>query len=189
VFIVKKPFLLIMLVGIIVAVAYLYSIGHAKTETASVMTLLRSEPMAFLVTRRIVTQIVVEESDVQWYSQSRSVLWATVNLHYGCNLEEIKPCDIRQTADGTWLIRLPPPKLLDFCIVSVDSISKDTFFAKAQDVLFATRTSRMMQQLQAAAVKFATDNNLLPSRQQIAADLNRMSHNSPINRSINLKFE
>lgn len=183
----KRILIVILLAAVVAGGAYLYSMR--SRETSSVMTLLRSEPMAFLVTRRIVTQIVVQESDVQWYWQSRAVLWATVNLHYGCNLKEIQPSDITQAADGTWHVKLPPPKLLDFNIVNVDSISKDTFIAKAQDVLFDTRSNRMMQHLQETAVKFAADNNLLPSRQQLATDLNRLFANSPLSRNIKLKFE
>jgi hypothetical protein len=183
----KCILIILTLAAVVVSAAYLYSIR--QQESSSVITLLKSEPMAFLVTRRIVTQIVVQESDVQWYWQSRAVLWATVNLHYGCNLEEIQPADITHAADGTWHVKLPPPRLLDFNIVSVDSISKDTFIAKVQDVLFDTRSNRMMHQLQITAVKFATDNNLLPSRRQLSADLNRLFANSPLSRNIKLKFE
>ena len=185
----KKPILLIIFVGIISAVAYLYSICHAKTETASVMSLLRSEPMAFLVTRRIVTQIVVHESSVEWYSQSRAILWATVNLHYGCNLDELKPDDLRRTSEGNWLVRLPQPRLLDFNIESLDSISKDTFFAKAEDILFATRNHRMMERLRSDTLKFAEQHSLLPTRDEMVSDLNRLLEKSTITQKFRVKFE
>jgi len=59
------------------------------------LSVLRSRAMAFLVTRRTATQIVVEHGESNWLGQWRGVLWATVQIHYGVDLEKIQPRDIR----------------------------------------------------------------------------------------------
>jgi len=63
------------------------------------------------------------------------------------------------------------------------------FFAKAEDILFATRNHRMMERLRSDTLKFAEQHSLLPSRDEMVSDLNRLLEKSTIGQKFRVKFE
>ena len=98
-----------------------------RNET-SIMTVLRSDELLFLVTDRIITRVDVEiVESAPWAGGRQGVLMATVKLYYGVDLEKIKPEMITEEKDRV-IVRVPYPKLLDY---SMDQDSTKFFDKKS----------------------------------------------------------
>lgn len=144
-----------------------------QVDTEATLSILRSEALTFLVTRRVTTQIVVEHTESTWWSDWHGVLWATVRVHYGVNLKDLKVEDIHREGDVI-VVHLPPPKLLDFAIVpgSVGYLTKATSVAKIDDLLHNGHRRILEAHLAEAALAFAMHHDQLPTREQIVRQLN-----------------
>jgi hypothetical protein len=147
-----------------------------QMDTKATLSLLKSEAMAFLVTRRVTTQIVIEHSESSWASDWRGVLWAEVTFHYGVDLEELDEDDIRREGE-VLVVHLPEPRMLDFAIVpgSVGWMSKATAVAKIDDLLHNGHRRLLEQKLREQALAFARRHDQMPTRQQIIDRLNSAS--------------
>lgn len=144
-----------------------------QVDTEATLSILRSEAMAFLVTRRVTTQIVVEHRESTWWNDWRGVLWATVRIHYGVNLNDINKDGIHQDGDVI-VVHLPPPKLLDFAIVpgSVGYMTKATSVAKIDDLFHGSHRRILEAHLAEQALAFAMCHGQMPTRMQIVRQLN-----------------
>jgi hypothetical protein len=159
-------------------------------EKKSTLSILRIQTLSFLVTRRTSTQIVVEHQESNWLGQWRGVLWAVVKLHYGVDLAKIKAGDIRCDGDITF-VKLPEPEVLDFSIdpSSFGVMTKATSVPKLDDLLNNTHRRLLEGSLEQAALDFAKQQDLLPTRNELIKQLNEavllMAHEG----GVRLRFE
>jgi hypothetical protein len=147
-----------------------------KTVIDEKMTLsiLRSRPMLFLVTRQIRTQIVIDHCESNWIGQWRSVLWASVTISHGVDVNEIKATDLRREGEVVF-VRIPEPRLLSFSVEpgSIGFMSKATAAPKLQDWLGGGGHRRQLEnRLHDQAMAFAKEHDMLPNRSQIVEQLN-----------------
>lgn len=146
----------------------------AQVREEVVMSLLKSQRLNFLVTRRAATQLVLEHTESSWTGEWHAVLWCTITWRWGVDLNEITPDDIRREG-STVHIRLPEPRLLDFGLVpgSTGTISKATLVPKLMDFSRGGWQRHILERrLQAHAKKFASEHGLMPDREEIARQLN-----------------
>ena len=74
---------------------------------AQTLTVLKSEPLLFLVTDRLVTQIVVSSREYNLLlGQREGYLIATVRLYYGVDLAGLTPANLRR-AGGRMVVTIP----------------------------------------------------------------------------------
>ena len=159
-------------------------------EEKCTMSILRIQALAFLVTRRTSTQIVVEHRESNWAGQWRGVLWATVEIHYGINLAKIHAKDIRCDGNITF-VKLPEPEVLDFSIDpgSVRVMSKATALPKLDDLLNNSHRRLLESRLRQAALDFARQRDLLPTRDALIKQLNDAVSLLASQGDVRLRFE
>jgi len=164
--------------------------GGAYIDENTTLSILHSESMAFLMTRRMSTQVVVEHAEGDWLGDWRGVLWATVRIHYGVDLQKVQAEDIRSDGDA-FIVRLPEPEMLDFAMEpgSEGFLSKSTAIAKIQDLLHNGQRRKLEQSLRDAALEFAARQDMLPTREELVNQLNAAiaALNSPA--GLKLRFE
>jgi hypothetical protein len=144
-----------------------------KVEERITLSVLRSETLSFLVTRRTVTQIVVDHEQSSWLGEWRGALWATVDFRYGVDLQKLTDADVHQ--DGNVVtVHLPDPELLDFGIRpgTIGMLTKSTASAKIEDLLHNGHRKELERRLQSQAIAFACQQGLMPSRKEIVRQLN-----------------
>ncbi|HAU36486.1 MAG TPA: hypothetical protein DCX07_02060, partial [Phycisphaerales bacterium] len=164
----------VLLVSLGWAVGRHGSLSPARIDEKATLSVLQSEELAFLVTRRAVTQVVLEHRESDLWGEWHGVLWASVSWRWGVDMRKIAPADLSRQGD-TLVVRLPEPELLDFAMEpgSVGFISKSTAAPKLLD--FARggwQRSVLEAQLRRRALEFAAAHHLLPSRREIVAQLN-----------------
>ena len=148
-------------------------LGNGVVEERTTLSILRSQALTFLVTRRTSTQIVVSHQESNWAGQWHAVLWATVNIHYGIDLVKIQASDIRRDGDVAF-VTLPKPEVLDFSIEpgSVGILSKSTVVPKIDDLLHDSHRQMLEGRLRQSALDFAQQRNMLPTRDELIKQLN-----------------
>jgi len=146
---------------------------ESVVEEETTLSILHSQALTFLVTRRTATQIVVEHQESNWAGEWRGVLWATVSIHYGIDLAKIQARDIRRD-DNVAFVTLPKPEVLDFSIEpgSVGVMSKSTAVPKIDDLLHNSHRRLLESRLRQAALDFAQQRDLLPTRDELIKQLN-----------------
>lgn len=155
------------------------------------LSVLRSEAMTFLVTRRTTTQIVVEHKEADWLGQWQGVLWATVNWTWGADLSKLTEKDLRREGDVV-LVRLPEPQLLDFAIVpgSENFFSKATVVPKLQEFFRTGQQQKTLHdQIRDRAVEFARDQKLSPTRDEMIRQLNETTTALKKATGLEIRFE
>ena len=159
-------------------------------EEKSTLSILRIQALAFLVTRRTSTQIVIEYQESNWIGQWRGVLWATVKIHYGVDVANIQARDIRLDGDVTF-VKLPNPEVLDFSIDpgSIGVMTKATAAPKIDDLLNNSHRRLLESRLRKAAVDFAQQRDLLPSRNELIKQLNDLVSLLAGEGDVRLRFE
>ena len=160
-------------------------------DERTTLSILRSRPMLFLVTRQIRTQIVIEHSESNWVGQWRGVLWGTVTISHGVDVNEIKDEDLRREG-GVVFVRIPEPRLLSFAVEpgSIGFMSKATAAPKLQDLLDGGGHRRQLEQrLHDQAMSFAKEHGMLPDRSQIVEQLNDAAAGLAKTAGIRLRFE
>jgi hypothetical protein len=161
-----------------------------KIEETITVSVLRSEALTFLVTRRTVTQIVIMHEESSWLGEWRGALWAVVDFRYGVDLQKLTDADIRQ--DGNVVtIHLPDPELLDFGIQpgSIGMLTKSTASAKIEDLLHNGHRKELERRLHTQALDFARQNGLMPTRQEIIRQLNEATPLLKGRAGLELRFE
>jgi hypothetical protein len=158
---------------VVVNVFGLSLMGNSVVEEETTLSILRSQTLTFLVTRRTATQIVVEHQESNWAGQWRGVLWAAVNIQYGIDLAKIQAKDIRRDGNVAF-VTLPKPEVLDFSVEpgSVGVLSKSTAVPKIDDFLHNSHRRLLEGRLRQAALDFAQQRDLLPTRDELIKQLN-----------------
>lgn len=155
------------------------------------LSILRSEALSFLVTRRTASQIVVQHEESDLLGAWNGVLWATVRWTWGVDLTKIKESDIRR--DGAVVVvRLPEPELLDFStdLESIGFISRSTALPKLAEVVNPGRQRQTLERrVKEEAMKFAQAQKLTPSREEIVRQLNDAASVIQASADLELRFE
>jgi hypothetical protein len=156
------------------------------------LTILQSEAMAFLVTDKIVSQIVVSVSESNiLLGQREGYLIGTAKLYYGIDMKELTGDSI-SLRDNRIVVTLPPAKELDFAVdlESLRFISKMSGtvalvdWLKGKDMYAELRT-----QFKPKAMEFMKQNGMIPDRQRILSRLNSMSLVLTENIGLKVTFE
>ncbi len=167
--------------------------GVTKTVSDDVtLSILHSEAMSFLVTRRTVTQVVIEHNESNLLGDWHGVLWATVRWHWGVDLKKITKNDIRHSGDVIYC-RLPEPESLEAPAVepgSIGFLSKSTFVPKLLELFNSGHQQRTVEMLlQQRANEFATEKKLKPTREEMLIDANNAVKVFKDTAGIDLRFE
>ncbi len=137
--------------------------------------LLRSEEMKFLVLRKIVSTVVLERKEKNWFWGDRDgVALAEVELFYGFDLSGIAEKDFRATDNGLELT-LPDPEVLT---VSVDLttlrvLTRQSALSFWRDkALSSALADELRTHFAEAARKQFRDRRQLPERRELVALMN-----------------
>ena len=184
----KKVLIILgLLAALIAATAFVtwWKVSH-KEQTAGILgttvnekmtlSVLKSEAMSFLVTRRMTTQLVVEHDESNLFGDWNGVYWVTVRWNWGVDLSKLTEKDLRREGDKI-VCHLPEPELLEFTplLNTQGHYTKSTFFPKIQEI-FNPRQEKLLQDLLfKKAETFAQRQNLRPTRKEIADQLNNSS--------------
>ena len=167
------------------------SLTGSVVDERTTLSILRSRPMLFLVTRQIRTQVVIDHKESNWIGQWRGVLWGTVTISYGVDVHEIKASDLRREGDVVF-VRIPEPRLLSFAVEpgSIGFLSKATAAPKLQDLLDGGGHRRQLEKrLHDQAMAFAREHDMLPDRSQIVEQLNDAAVDLAKTVGIRIRFE
>ena len=141
----------------------------------SVLTLLKSENLSFLVTNKLTTQIVVEISNNSSILGKREgILIGTVSMYYGVDLREVDISSIKRH-NNVLTIKLQTPKELDFSVdpSSFKYITKRSGLNVIADyVMNKNIEAELRTSMKKSAEKFFIDYNMFPSRESIINQLN-----------------
>lgn len=177
--------------GVLWGIAKFREPFEPRISEKAALSVLRSEALSFLVTRRTVTQIVVEYNQSQWFGDWQGVLWATVTWRWGVDLTKIGDGDVRR--DGQAIVcRLPEPELLDFSVdpASMGFMSKSTAIPKLMDVFGSESQRKIMEQrLREHTMKFAAEQKLCPTRLEILRQLNEAAAKVKAACGVEIRFE
>jgi hypothetical protein len=183
----------------VVAVGLGFSVGRRwdsppaparAIDERATLSVLQSEQLAFLVTRRAVTQVVFEHRESDLLGEWRGVLWASV-IRWGVDMTRIGPGDLTRRGD-VLIVRLPQPDLLDFALVpgSVGYMGKATALPKLTDYCRGGYQRSLLEgRIRQRAMEFAAAQNLLPTREQIVAQLNGSSELLSSATGLQVRFE
>jgi hypothetical protein len=156
------------------------------------LTILQSEAMAFLVTDRIASQIVVSVSENNiLLGQREGYLIGTARLYYGIDMKELTKDSIT-LRNNQISVTLPPTKKLDFAVdlESLHFISKMSGTVALVDWLKGKDMyAELRAQFKPKALEFMKQNGMIPDRQRILARLNSMSSVFTENLGLKVAFE
>lgn len=177
VFLVKAALLLVVL-GSVAFLGYRAFAAKPHPTVKETIEVLRTEDLAFLVTNRIVTKVVVESKENNFLLGGREgYLIVMVRVYYGIDLQQIAPEAVRLD-NGVIIVTVPEPRELDFA-VDLDSIrflSKRSGWIVVRDFL---QDLDFRQELQKRVHEVATEmirlEKLSPSRDDLVNRLNRVA--------------
>jgi hypothetical protein len=156
------------------------------------LTLLQSEAMAFLVTDRIASQIVVSVSESNiLLGQREGYLIGTARLYYGIDIKELTGHSI-SLRENQIVVTLPPAKELDFAVdlESLQFISKMSGTVALVDWLQGKDMyAELRAQFKPKAIAFMKQSSMIPDRQRLLARLNSMSSVLTENLGLKVNFE
>ena len=156
------------------------------------LTILKSEAMAFLVTDRIASQIVVSVSENNvLLGQREGYLIGTARLFYGIDMKELTKDSIT-LRNNQIFVTLPPTKELDFAVdlESLHFISKMSGTVALVDWLKGKDMyAELRAQFKPKALEFMKQNGMIPDRQRILARLTSMSSVFTENLGLKVTFE
>jgi hypothetical protein len=160
----------------------LYRMVRASTSVRrverSALEVLKQEHLAFLVTDRITSQILVESTESNLIlGQKEGYLIAKARLYYGIDVSKLSADDLVRT-NGTLVVNLPPPEELDFAVdlESMRFISKRSGLQVIADwVTNADQEQELRDQFKEAALQYMRDEKLIPSKEAILQRLSSFS--------------
>ena len=172
-------------IGAVAAIAIAAVVGYrmagqfvsvARAEQC-VLTVLRSEDLTFLVTKKVVTRVLVEQSEVHpLLGKREGFLTAKVQVYYGIDLEKLEQDDVRRE-EGRLTVKLPEVEMLDF-VVEWDSVR---FFARRSGlmvlrdwVMNRDQAKELRGQFEKAALQEVEKDGLAPARSEMVARLNQV---------------
>ena len=150
---------------------------HIKNAT---LTVLKTERMAFLVTDRLLTQLLVEEQRVFPGMGTRSgYLMGTVKVYYGIDLTKLTPESIEVTPQKV-IIHMPKPTVLDFSVdlSTLRFFTRETGMMKVASVFMDNEDLRkeLEKRFYKEAILFFKTNGLIPDLETIQSRLNGFAY-------------
>ena len=146
-----------------------------RVDESAAIQFFRREPLSFLVTERIVTQVVVEKHTGNVVlGHKDGFLFGTVELLYGVDLTELDPEAIRRNPDAI-RVTVPLPRLLRAVpdLDSVRFVQKRSPLVAISDNMSGTNFyADCVRDLDDAAVRFVDENRLAPTRDELVGRLN-----------------
>ncbi len=171
----------ILIVTVAVALArsasfqLLFSPPARAVDTRAAIQFLQREDLSFLVTERVVTQVVVEkhESNVV-LGRKEGYLVGTVELLYGVDLATLAPESFEARGERLHVC-VPPPALLR-SVIDESSLrfvqKRSPLFVIADNVRNDSLFRRSLEDIGVTARQFAQSNELAPSRGELVTRLN-----------------
>ncbi len=162
----------------VIAIVILLSVvfkSPGEKKVVSTLEILRSEQLAFLVTDKIVTQVIVHMDNSHWLTGTdRSLLYTVVTIYYGVDLKKLTEDDLERRGD-TVFVDVPEPQILD---ISVDLKNIQVFESKSGlvklvDLLKGENTVLdLLAEFEISSRKLAEDAQMFPSREKLLSNLN-----------------
>jgi hypothetical protein len=170
-----------------IASAFTSSGGSVAPPPDSVLTILKSENLDFLVRRRQVTQVVlIRTADSSWLDwvpyvgpiretlKEDGVLTANVRVYYGFDMNKLTEAS---NADGKEGIRitLPEPEVLDFA-VDLDSLKfrelKTGIITRIGNVFRdETLKDKLQKDVKSAVEEFVSTPGTMPSKSEMLKEM------------------
>lgn len=147
----------------------------SKPDVSAAIRFLKREPLGFLVTERVVTQVVTEAHEGNFFTgYGNGLLVGKIELLYGVDLTKID-LDSVTLRDNVIHVRVPEPELLRYVpdLASLRFIEKKTALlvildrARGEDMY-----DKCLAELERAAREFAEGNELAPKRADLVERLN-----------------
>uniref|UniRef100_A0A7C3UY54 DUF4230 domain-containing protein n=1 Tax=candidate division WOR-3 bacterium TaxID=2052148 RepID=A0A7C3UY54_UNCW3 len=169
----------ILLFGIIVILILLLFIIYNKPIISiltpertkrSVISILKSENISFLVTNKVSSQILVEKTDFSILGERTGIMIGNVTLYYGINLNEISIESVLINKNEI-IVKLPHPKPLDFSIdlSSLRFIKRERGLEKIKGLFI--EDDKLREEIQDVFYKealfFFKSNNMLPKDEDV----------------------
>jgi hypothetical protein len=188
---------------LIVSGIILFPLFHAAYKTVrnvfaydriekSILTLLKSENLSFLVTNKLTTQVVVDiTNNSPILGKREGILIGTVSMYYGIDLKEIDPSSVKRY-NNVLTIKLPAPKELDFSVdpCSFKYITKRSGLNIIADyVMNKDIEAELRTNMKKSAEKFFTDHNMFPTHKSIINQLNNYFEPFIAQFGMEIKFE
>lgn len=176
---IRSSILLVVLaaggVALLLPGGWISALTRWRVDTHTAIEFFRREPLSFLVTERIVTQVVVEKhAGNMLLGEKDGFLFGTVELLYGVDLAALDADAIRKQDDGIH-VRVPAPTLLRAVpdLESVRFLQKRSPMMVMADKLSGDDFYRAcLLELDDAALEFAQAHGLVPTREQLIQRLN-----------------
>jgi len=149
--------------------------GSTRQDDRLTISLLKTEALSFLVTRRTTTQLVVEHSESSLFGGWDGVYWVTVRWNWGVDMSKLQDKDFRREGEVI-VCHLPEPELLEFNPMydTEGFYSKSTVLPKLKEMFNGGRQKAQLRDLLLQkAMKFAQQEHLCPTRAQIAEQLGK----------------
>ncbi len=160
---------------------------HVEKAT---LAILKGENLAFLVTDRLVSQIVVEVSDSSALLGKREgILIGTVTLYYGINAQALDSSCLSRVGKRM-IVRLPEPRELDFAVdpSSFRYITKRSGWNVVVDyVRNRDIEAELRQDIHRHALAFFSEKKMIPTRAKIVAQLNDLA--APFSKELGVPIE
>lgn len=150
--------------------------GKNRGKVNSVVSVLKSEPMQFLVCRKITSTVAMEKEEKSTIWGNRNgLLLAEVTVFYGFDLSKLTDDSVKIQKDKT-IVNLGEPSILT---LSVDTDSM-RFFTKMSGLQYfkdkfegTSLEKEMLKEFSNASRKYFVDRNLLPAREEMLKELQR----------------
>jgi len=143
-------------------------------DTRAAIQFLKREELAFLVTERVTTQVVIEKHEGNaLLGKKDGFLVGTVELLYGLDLTKLDDAAF-DTRGDTLCVTVPPPRLLRSVIdeTSLRFVQKRSpLFVLVDNIRSDNLFQRSLDEVGAAARHFAETNDLIPTREALISRL------------------
>lgn len=150
---------------------------QTRRHTSFSLQMLDREQLLFLVTDRVVTQVVVEHDEHSLLLGGRQGhLITTVSLLYGIDLQELTDGDVGQVGDVVW-ITVPKPQLLEFAVdPQMHFLSKRSGLVAIADYLAGRDLEdELRHRIKQQAVQFVEQHQLAPDPAVVLSRLNQFA--------------
>lgn len=173
-----KAALLLAVLGSVAFLGYRAFAAKPHPTVKETIEVLRTEDLAFLVTSRVVTKVVVEsrENDLL-LGRREGYLIATTRLYFGVDLQQLTP-EAVAVENGVIVVTVPEPRELDFAVDlnSIRFLSKRSGWIVVRDFL---QDLDFRQELQKRVHEVTTEmirqERLAPGRDDLVNRLNRIA--------------
>lgn len=148
--------------------------GKRESKVKSIVTILKSEPMQFLVCRKIISTVAMEKEEKSTIWGNRNgLLLAEVTVFYGFDLSRLTDKSIKISGEKT-IVNLGEPSILT---ISIDTGSM-RFFTKMSGLQYFkdkvegnSLEKEMLKEFSVASKRYFHDRKLLPSREEMLKEL------------------